>query len=241
MATYDCSQPVESGMPVYPGDDPVEIEPVCTVPEDGSRINGIACTTHTGTHVDAPSHKVADGATLSDFDVSDFTVEARVVDCTPCADRERLTTGVLPEELRSSGPADVTEMLLFRTDWSEYWGSERYRDSPYLGPELARWCADRDLHVGIDTFSPDPVPSADPSREAEDEPTDQPAHATLCGGGRLIVENLRGLGRLPERVRLGAHPLAISEGDGSPVRAVAHANEEDSHDHWRPQATNDST
>jgi kynurenine formamidase len=222
MPTYDCSQPLQSGMPVYPGDDPVEVEAFCTVPEDGSRIHDIACTTHTGTHVDAPSHKVADGPTLDEFAVSDFAFEARVVDCTPCEDRQRLTTAVLPEGLQSDGPAGKVDAILFRTDWSEHWGSERYRDSPYLDAGLAQWCVDHGLHVGVDTFSPDTVPSADPEREADDEPTDQPAHATLCGAGRLIVENLRGLDRLPERVRLEARPLAIAGGDGSPVRAVAH-------------------
>jgi len=225
MPTYDCSQRLESEMPVYPGDDPVAVEQFCTVPEDGSCIRDLSLTTHTGTHVDAPSHEVADGATLSDFDVTDFSFRARVIDCTPCEDRERVTTAVLPDELRESGPATGTDMLVFRTDWSEQWDSERYRDSPYLGPDLARWCAGQGLHVGVDAFSPDPVPSADPSREGEDEPTDQPAHAALCGAGRLIVENLRGLDRLPERVRLDAYPLAISGGDGSPVRAVAHTLE----------------
>ncbi len=225
MPTYDCTQPMESGMPVYPGDEPAELHAFCTVPEDGTCMRELSLTSHTGTHIDAPSHKVADGATLDDFDVTAFSVETRVVDCTPCTDRERLTTAVLPEGLRASGPAEDTDMLLFRTGWSEYWGSERYRDSPYLGPTLAEWCADHGLHVGIDTFSPDPVPSADPSREAEDEPTDQPAHAALCGAGRLIVENLRGLRRLPERVRLDAQPLAIVDGDGSPVRAVARTPE----------------
>jgi kynurenine formamidase len=225
MPTYDCSQPVESGMPVYPGDDPVRVEENCTVPEDGSNIREIRCTTHTGTHVDAPSHKVADGPTLSEFDVSSFAFEARVVDCTPCAERERLTTGVLPPGL-PEGEADGTpEMVLFHTGWSEHWGTERYRDSPYLDAGLAAWCAERGLHVGVDTFSPDPVPSADPDREGGDEPTDQPAHAALCGADRLIVENLRGLGRLPERVRLAAYPLAVVDGDGSPVRAIAHAAE----------------
>ena len=220
MATYDCSQPIESGMPVYPGDDPVAAEQFCTVPEDGSCLRDLSLTTHTGTHVDAPSHKIADGRRLDEFDISAFSVEARVLDCTPCRDRQRLTPDCLPSSID-----DGVEMLLFRTGWSEHWGAERYRDSPYLGRRVAQWCADRSLHVGIDTFSPDPVPSSDPDRERDAEPTDQPAHAILCGAERLIVENLRGLGRLPERVRLEARPLAIVNADGSPVRAVAHPSE----------------
>jgi len=221
MTTYDCSQPLESGMPVYPGDDPVTVREDRTVAEDGSHLQALELTTHVGTHVDAPAHKIPEGPTLSAFEVSTFAFSARVLDCTPCADRQRLTRAVLPASLREDGPPEDLDLLVFATGWSDHWGTERYRDSPYLGADLAAWCADCGLHVGVDTFSPDPVPSADPTREAAEEPTDQPAHAALCGAGRLILENLRGLERLPERVTLAAYPLALADADGSPVRAVA--------------------
>ncbi|MHB9287606.1 cyclase family protein [Halobacteriales archaeon Cl-PHB] len=223
MKTVDCSQPVESGMPVYPGDDPVSVEVSATVPEDGSCMRKLSVSSHVGTHVDAPSHKVADGPTLSDFDVTDFRFNARLVDCTACNPRQRLTVDDLPAAVREH-PDEAADnpMLVFRTGWSGHWGSERYRDSPFLEPDLAAWCAERGFHVGIDAFSPDPVASADPDREGAEEPTDTPAHAALCGAERLIVENLRGLDRLPNQFQLVAYPLAIREGDGSPVRAVAH-------------------
>lgn len=222
MVTYDCSQPLESGMPVYPGDDPVAIEQFCTVPADGSCMREIACTTHTGTHIDAPSHKIADGPTLDDYDVSTFRFRARLVDCTPREPRERIGLAALPPALKQSGPASDREMVVFQTGWSDHWGTDRYQDSPYLAADLVEWCVEHGCHVGIDTFSPDPVPSVDPERESADEPTDQPAHAALCGNGRFIVENLRGLDRLPEQFVLDTRPLAIVDTDGSPVRAVAH-------------------
>ncbi|MFT4923783.1 MAG: kynurenine formamidase [Haloarculaceae archaeon] len=225
MPTYDCSHAIQPGMSVYPGDDPVRVEETATIQADGARVHDLGMTTHTGTHIDAPAHAVADGPTLDDFDVEAFRFEARVVDCTPCRDRERLTLAVLPEEVRAN-PVEELDMLVFRTNWSEYWGTERYRDSPYLGGDLARWCAEAGFHVGLDTFSPDPVPSADPSRESAAEPTDLPAHGALCGADRFVVENLRGLARLPERVELATLPLAIADADGSPVRAVAHTREQ---------------
>jgi len=215
MAIYDCTQPFEVGMPVFPGDDPVQVEQVSTVPEDGTRVHRISSFTHAGTHVDAPAHFVADGPTIDEFDVSAFRFDARVVDCTPCADRQRLTTDLLPED------AAETDMLLFRTDWSDHWGTDRYRDSPYLAPDLAQWCGRHGMAVGLEAFGPDPVPSTDPTRAAGDEPDGHPAHMSLCGNDCLIVENLRGLARLPERVELTAYPLAITGGDGSPARAVA--------------------
>jgi kynurenine formamidase len=218
MPTVDCSQPLADGMPVYPGDDPVRVTREKRLDADGSRTRRLDVNTHVGTHVDAPAHK-AEGPTLDAFDVSAFRFDARVVDVAP-EPRERLTRGVLPADVRDSPPTDGNPMLLFDTGWSEHWGTDRYRDSPYLGPDLARWCGEHGLHVGLDAFSPDPVPSA-ADREAADEPDGFPAHDALCGAGRLVVENLRGLGRLPDRVTLHAYPLAIADGDGSPVRAVA--------------------
>lgn len=232
MPTYDCSHPLETGMPVYPGDAPVAVVQTDTVAADGAALRRLECSSHVGTHVDAPAHMVADGSTLDEFPVDAFTFHARVVDCTPVVARERLTEAVLPPGVRE-GPGEqpgeepgegAADMLVFHTGWAAHWGTDRYRDSPYLGPALARWCAENGFHVGLDTFSPDPVPSADPGREADDEPGGHPAHAALCGADRLVVENLRGLDRLPERVELRALPLRIGEGDGSPVRAVAVAD-----------------
>jgi kynurenine formamidase len=233
MHSYDCAHPLETGMPVYPGDAPVAIVQTGTVPADGAALRRLECSSHVGTHVDAPAHMVADGETLDSFDVDAFRFDARLVDCTPAMARERLTQAVLPESLRAAPAETDADMLVFHTGWDAHWGTARYRDSPSVDPALATWCADHGFHLGIDAFSPDPVPSATPARESDDanreseeEPADHPAHAALCGAGRLIVENLRGLDRLPDRFELHAYPLRISDGDGSPVRAVARVADE---------------
>ena len=79
--------------------------------------------------------------------------------------------------------------------------------------------------IGLDTFGPDPTPTADGGADGEsigdDEPDGTPAHDALLSDSLPIVENLRGLDDLPERFRLYAFPLRLRSGDGSPVRAVA--------------------
>lgn len=214
MALVDLSHPLESGMPVYPGSDPVRIERENSIPTGGSRVTAIDFETHVGTHVDAPSHVIPDGRTLSDFDLSAFEFDARLVDCTGLEPRQPIGPGVVPES------AD-RDLLAFHTGWDRHWGTETYRDHPYLSAEAAARCAELGYSVGLDTFSPDPTPSADPDREGADEPADRPAHAELLGADRRIVENLRGLDRLPAEFRLVATPLALPGADGSPVRAVA--------------------
>jgi kynurenine formamidase len=204
-------------MPVYPGSRPVGVETVTTVESDGSRVTELDLDTHVGTHVDAPAHTLADGATLADFDVTDFAFDARMVDCTGVSAREGIGADALGE------PSDH-DLLVVRTGWDRYWGTDRYRDHPYLTADAAAWCAEHGYSVGLDTFGPDPTPSIDPEREREPEPEGLPAHDALFAEGQFIVENLRGLERLPAEFELTATPLAL-DAEASPVRAVAHTEQ----------------
>ncbi|MFB6184462.1 MAG: cyclase family protein [Haloarculaceae archaeon] len=233
MALYDLSQPLESGMPVYPGSDAVVVEQISTV-EEGARVTALKLDTHVGTHLDAPSHVLPDGDALDAFDVSAFVFDALRIDCTHLGPREPITV----EDLSAAGdPAaadDVSaadghdrpevndyDLLAIRTGWDDRWGQSSYRDHPYLTPTAAAWCADRGCSVALDAFSPDPTPSADPDREREGEPDGHPAHEELLGGERFVVENLTGLDALPRTFTLSTFPLSIPGADGAPVRAVA--------------------
>ncbi len=200
-------------MPVYPDSRPVTVETVTTVDEDGARVTELDLDTHVGTHIDAPAHTIADGKTLGDFPLSTFSFDARRVDCSDVADRDPIGVDALP------APTDH-DMLVVQTGWSTHWGTERYRDHPYLTETAASWCAEYGYSVGLDTFGPDPTPSVDPSREREDEPDGLPAHDALFSADCLVVENLRGLSRLPREFQLTAMPLAV-DAEASPVRAVA--------------------
>jgi kynurenine formamidase len=213
VARYDLSHPVVDGMAVYPGSRPVGVETVATVEDDGARVTEFDIDTHAGTHVDAPAHTLADGKTLDEFPLSAFSFDAIRVDCTGVGDREPVGLGALPA-------ATDHDMLLVQTGWSDHWGTDRYRDHPYLTEAAAAWCSDHGYSVGLDTFGPDPTPSVDPGRERDGEPEGLPAHDALFAGECLVVENLRGLARLPRECRVQATPLALAA-EASPVRAVA--------------------
>jgi kynurenine formamidase len=209
MATFDLSQSVESGMQTYPGDPPVRAEPHADFDADGYRVTALAMGTHTGTHVDAPSHTEEDGATLGSFPLDAFRFDAQLADVRVGA-RTPVSVATLPD------PTDA-DLLVLHTGWDDHWGTDRARDHPFLTRDAAAWCVDHGYHVATDALSVDPTPS--PNARA-DEPTGFGAHHALLGAGRLVYENLRGLDRLPSRFRLHAYPLAI-DADGSPVRAVA--------------------
>lgn len=214
MPFYDLSHSVESGMPVYPGSPPVGVDRRESIPESGARVTDLAFDTHVGTHVDAPSHVVPDGASIDAFDPSAFVFDALRVDCRGLDRRDRVEVADLP------APTDH-DLLVLWTGWDAHWGSEAYRDHPYLSAEAAAWCAANGYSVGLDAFSPDPTPSADPARERSAEPAGYPAHDALLGADRFVLENLAGLDDPGPEFTLYAFPLAIRDGDGSPVRAVA--------------------
>jgi kynurenine formamidase len=217
----DLSHDLASGLP-YPGDPPASVTPHAAFDEDGYRVAEIACSTHSGTHVDAPAHLLADGATLGDYGVGTFEFDARLVDCTDRGAREPVPADRVPEaeaepEPETDEPGPGVDLVAFRTGWSEHWGDQRYFDHPYLSAAAAARCADRGFHVAVDAPSVDPSPSENAS---DDEPDGYPAHHALLGDDRLILENLTSLGGLPQRFSLRAYPLPV-DADGAPVRAVA--------------------
>lgn len=215
MPLRDLSHPIESGIPVYPGGDPVTVEPGYTYDAGGVRTTEFALDSHNGTHIDAPSHMAENGRDLADFGIEDFRFKALLVDCTDLDAREPIPESRVPDTDESLD-ADV-DLLVFHTGWSHHWGTDRYFDHPYLSADAAHAAADAGYDVAMDVMSPDPTPS---QNAAADEPDGHPAHDALFANDRRIIENLGNLAGLPERFVLHAYPLPIGR-DGAQVRAVA--------------------
>lgn len=216
----DLSQPFHTGSPTYPGDPEVTVEPTATHEANGYSVHRVELGSHAGTHVDAPRHTEPDGATLDDREIAEWVFEARLVDPTPCEPREPIGPAAFPEDL---DPA--VDLLVVRTGWETEWGTDAYRDHPYLTAAFAERCVEAGVGVGLDAFGPDPTAPAGsemvPTATAEEEPTGVPAHHALLGADLPIVENLRNLVGLPNRFTLYAFPLPLAAGDGAPSRVVA--------------------
>lgn len=205
---HDLSHPLFDGMPVYPGDPEVHIAAGLTIGADGVDVARITMGSHTGTHVDAPSHTVPGGRTMAAVDLDELVGEAIVL-------RVRVgegeTYGWRDLDPRGALPVALPPIALISTGWDAFFTDESRRTRhPVLDPAAARVLIDRGVHVlAVDTMSPDPTGGGD-----------FPVHEVVLGSDHLIVENLCGVGSLPDRVRVGFFPLKIS-GDGAPVRAVA--------------------
>jgi kynurenine formamidase len=120
---------------------------------------------------------------------------------------EAVGPSVLPDDIDLAGKA-----VLFAFGWDQYWGTERYREYPYVSESLLEELIAADVAVvGVDTINVD-----------DDRDRDRPAHTKLLGEEILIVENLCGLDALVgERFRFHAIPIPAVDAAAMPIRAYA--------------------
>lgn len=215
MRTVDLSHPLATGMPVYPGTDPVDVEPATRRARDGYRTTRLDLDSHAGTHVDAPAHLI-DGPGLDGLPLDRFRFEAVTAGLRERDPNERIGLDAVRNAV-SESIADV-DIVVVATGWDRHWGTERYFEHPWLAPEVGSWLAERGCDLGIDAINPDPTPSGDD--RASGDAAGFPVHEALFEEDRLIVENLRGLDRVPDRFELHAYPLRFADADASPVRAA---------------------
>lgn len=80
MRLIDLSQTIRHDMNVYPGDPVVRVKEIHTLEKEGWRLKQLELGSHTGTHVDAPAHMVADGKTIDELPLDRFYGKAVVVE-----------------------------------------------------------------------------------------------------------------------------------------------------------------
>ncbi len=208
MPLIDLSHPIVTGMPVYPGTENIGIEQSSDIPSHGFREKRFCLNSHTGTHMDAPAHMIADGKTLDQLPIDQFMGSACVYRH-PAATADVITVEHLRpwhELLRK------VEFLLICTGWDRNWGTPEYFTGfPVLSAQAAKWLCEFNLKgVGLDTLSADRLDS----RDFE-------VHMHLLHHNVVIIENLRNLQRVPDQpVLFSCLPIPLADADGAPVRAV---------------------
>lgn len=211
----ELSHVIRAGMVTYPGlpgprlSDHLSREASRAIYAPGCefQIGRIEMVANTGTYLDTPFHRYADGADLSRVPLERL------------ADLDGVRVSVAGSGARAIDRAalegvDVTgKAVLVHTGWDRHFGTEQYgRGHPFLTAGAAAWLVERGAAlVGIDSLNIDDT--ADGSR---------PVHSRLLAAGIPVVEHLTGLDRLPVRgFRFHAAPPRV-EGMGTfPVRAFA--------------------
>lgn len=209
MRVVDLTHTVESGMPVYPGTPEPEFQPIATIEKDGFAEQLISLSSHTGTHIDLPSHMFADRVHPDVFAVEQFAGNGIVIDVHEAAG------GVISKELLMQHAVQIgaCDFLLLFSGWSDYWGQPDYfKGYPVLSLDAAHWLTGFDLKgLGVDMISVD-LPDS----------VDYPVHRCMLGNGIVLIENLTALASLPlSSFTFCAFPLKISGAEAAPVRAVA--------------------
>jgi kynurenine formamidase len=209
----DLSHAVESGMTTYPGLPGPVIEAHLTRKESRTRyapgtefhIGRLEMVGNTGTYLDTPFHRYADGHDLAAIPLEAVAgVPGVVVDATGPAIGADAFAGV-----DLDGKA-----VLVRTGWSRHWRTPDYggHEHPFLDAGAAELLAGAGPRlVGIDSVNIDGT--ADGER---------PAHSALLGAGIYVLEHLTGLDQLDTPgFEVFAVPVKVKELGTFPVRAFA--------------------
>lgn len=202
----DVSVPIRDGGLVYPGNPPIRVTLQQAVALGGSsNVSALELGSHTGTHVDAPRHFLADGTTVDALPLDVLMGPARVL---RIADDVRV---IGPEHLPQERVGGV-ERLLLRTRNSGFLTQDPafHPDYTYLAPEAAESLAGRGVRlVGIDYLSIEQFHSGH-----------HRTHLTLLRAGVVIVEGLNLAGVDEGEYDLRCLPIRLAGGDGAPARAV---------------------
>ena len=196
----------------------LRLEPYRTLAKDRANITLVTFDSHFSTHLEAPSHQLANAPTLETVDLKTCVGKATVLNLSEKkagsqidrADLERFTALVIPGA-----------RLLLRTDWNECYGKPDHNEGyPALTVAAAAWLAERGVSlVGVD------MPSVAPVYEGME--ITNAVHAPLLKAGVVLVENLCRLKEVPAGpFTFIALPLHLIGLDGCPVRAVAVIDDE---------------
>jgi arylformamidase len=209
----DVSHTVKHGMVTYQGmPGPViadyrsrESSKQFYAPGTEFHIGRIDMVANTGTYVDAPFHRFADGKDLSELPLDALADLPGI-----CITTDRYSA----VDIDSLEGRDLTgKAVLVHTGWSRHWLTESYFDNPpFLTRRSAEFLVQSNVAmVGIDSMNIDDI--HDKSR---------PVHTMLLQANIPIVEHLTNLCEVPaEGFRFFAVPVKVKSFGSFPVRAFA--------------------
>lgn len=204
----DASATLDSATtPVYEGNAPLSFKFILDMRRgDALTLSAFSLGAHSGTHIDAPQHFIADGAPIDKVSLAALVGPARVIqipDSVQAIDAVEL----------NRHPWKGAERVLFRTrSTSGHWMSSAvfHHDFAYVAPDAAQLLADAGVTlVGIDYISAEQYGAAAPR-----------THRILLGKGIPIVEGLD-LSDVPAGdYDLVVLPIKVRGHEGAPARAI---------------------
>jgi len=198
----DLTLSIDSKTPNWPGDPEIVIKQFSTVEKDAIGKKVLTFHSHFSTHIDAPSHMISNGKTLSDYLMEKFVGECIVLDV---RGQKEIETN-----LDSVKEGDIVFFLTAHSD--KVYEKDYFDRNPVLTPKTAQELVDKKIKmVGLDSPTPDNAPYT--------------LHKLFLKHDILIVENLVNLKELAgKRFQCYVLPLKIKDGDGAPCRVIGVIN-----------------
>jgi len=210
----DLSHTVEHGLVTYKG---LPAPIICDfLSREASRklyaagtefhIGKIEMVANTGTYLDSPFHRYADGKDLSQLPLEKLA-NLPAIKVTK-RNHDKVDVSCFPAKADLAGKA-----VLVETGWSRHWNTHQYFEGhPFLTEDAAKFLADSGAAlVGIDSYNIDDV-----------QDLRRPVHSILLGHEIPIVEHMTKLSDLPEsNFRFFAVPVKVKGFGTFPVRAFA--------------------
>ncbi len=204
MKIVDISWPITPDMTTYKNVHPMQIESLKTYAHDLVAETVLTMHTHTGTHIDMPSHFIESGATSTQYDLAQCCGICQVIDMTSCRD------SITEKDIREHTLASKATIVLLKTSNSELPSIGPFEPAfVYLAASGAAYLASKNITaVGIDYLG---IERADP---------DHATHKTLLSRGIAIIEGLRLAHVVPGVYTLICLPLAVQNVEAVPARAI---------------------
>jgi kynurenine formamidase len=203
VRVVDLTRPLDERTVLWPGSVPFEASGPAEYDEDGFWWRDLSLPEHAGTHLDAPRHRVPDGASVADIPAERLVRPALRID----AGDGGLGAADVEAWEAVHGRVQEGAAVLLRTGWD----SDPLAAPGYRG-DAAELLVERGVAgLGIDTLSVDAGDSSD-----------FPVHRTTLPAGLWHLEGLTGLEAVPPTgatIVVGA--LKLPGGSGTPARVLA--------------------
>lgn len=206
----DLTQSISPTLKQFPGSPDVTFIKWSKYEIEGYNLEAMFLSTHTGTHMDAPSHFIKEGYSVDKIDVNRFFMSSTHIIRIHKDSNELISL----EDIVNSGVSISTgDSIIFSTGWEKHYFSDNYMSSnPGLSIEAATYLIDYKINtVAIDS------PSIDAGKDSSFI-----AHQALLKNNIIIIENLCNLEKINKNnFTFIAAPLKIMGATGSPIRALA--------------------
>jgi arylformamidase len=204
MAIYDVSVPLRRDIPTYNDSEPGPALDFHSLIArgDAANVSSLSLGSHTGTHVDAPSHFLEGASTVEAMPLEYLAGPACVIE-------HRGGDHISARDLEVAGIPAGARRLLIKTRNADFWEDSKFhRDFVALAGDAGRWLIERGfVLVGIDYLSIEQFHS--PTHEV---------HRTLLEKRVIVLEGLDLRAVPPGEYFMVCAPLKVVGADGAPAR-----------------------